>query len=91
MKKRRIVCRCEEISEEEVIAAIEEGYTDLEELRKKLRLGMGPCQGRTCIPLVMRILAKKTGKRVEDIPLPTSRPPVIPITIGALASDEDEE
>ena len=41
-------------TEEEVLKAIEEGYTDLEELRKKLRIGMGPCQGRVCIQIVIK-------------------------------------
>ncbi|HEC95380.1 MAG TPA: (2Fe-2S)-binding protein, partial [Thermoplasmatales archaeon] len=63
---------------------------DIEELRKRLRLGMGPCQGRTCIPLVVKILAQKTGKKVDEIPLPTSRPPIVPVTLGTLASDKDE-
>jgi len=89
--KKTIICRCEDITEEDVLQAIDEGFEDIEELRKRLRLGTGPCQGRTCIPLVIGILAKKTGKKVEDIPLPTSRPPIVPVTLEALASDEDEE
>ena len=89
--KKTMICRCEDVTEEDVLQAIDEGFEDIEELRKRLRLGMGPCQGRTCIPLVIRILAKKTGKNVEDIPLPTSRPPIVPVTLEALASDEDEE
>ena len=89
--KRSIVCRCEDISEEDVVCAIEQGYTDLEELRKKLRIGMGPCQGRVCIQLVVRILEKKTGKKVANIPLPTVRPPLVPVSLGTLASDKDEK
>ncbi|HID24860.1 MAG TPA: (2Fe-2S)-binding protein [Thermoplasmata archaeon] len=89
--KKTVICRCEDVSEDEILEAIEEGFVDIEELRKRLRLGMGPCQGRTCIPLVVKILAQKTGKKVEEIPLPTSRPPIVPVTLGALASDEDEE
>jgi NAD(P)H-nitrite reductase large subunit len=65
MKKISIVCRCEDITEEDVIKAIEEGYTDIEELRKKLRIGMGPCQGRVCIQLVAKILEKKPVKRSQ--------------------------
>ncbi len=87
--KRSIVCRCEDISEEDVIHAIDQGYTDIEELRKKLRIGMGPCQGRVCIQLVARILEKKTGKKVANIPLPTVRPPLIPVSLGTLASEKD--
>ena len=71
-----------------MINAIDEGYTDLEELRKKLRIGMGPCQGRVCIQLVTKILEKKTGRKVSKIPLPTSLPPEIPVSLGTLASDE---
>jgi NAD(P)H-nitrite reductase large subunit len=89
--KRSIVCRCEDISEEDVISAIDEGYTDIEELRKKLRIGMGPCQGRVCIQLVARILEKKTGKKISKIPLPTVRPPLVPVSLGTLACENDEK
>ncbi|MFA5102697.1 MAG: (2Fe-2S)-binding protein [Candidatus Thermoplasmatota archaeon] len=89
--KRSIVCRCEDISEEDVLSAIDEGYTDIEELRKKLRIGMGPCQGRVCLQLVARILEKKTGKKVATIPLPTVRPPLVPVSLGTLASEKDEK
>jgi NAD(P)H-nitrite reductase large subunit len=89
--KRSIVCRCEDISEEDVIKAIDEGYTDIEELRKKLRIGMGPCQGRVCIQLVARILERKTGTKISKIPLPTVRPPIVPVTLGTLACDKDEK
>ena len=85
---KKIVCRCEDITEEDVIEAINNGYTDLEELRKKLRIGMGPCQGRVCIQLVMKILEKKTGKKVLKESLPNSRPPIVPVPLGTLASDK---
>jgi NAD(P)H-nitrite reductase large subunit len=87
-KKRTIVCRCEDLTLEDVEKAIDEGYTDIEELRRKLRIGMGPCQGRVCIELVMKILEKKTGKKVSKKNLPTSRPPVVPVSLGTLASDK---
>jgi NAD(P)H-nitrite reductase large subunit len=91
MKKKTIICRCEDITEEDVINAIEEGYTDIEELRKKLRIGMGPCQGRVCIQLIMKILEKKTGKKVSKTSLPTSRPPIVPVSLGTLASGKNEK
>lgn len=85
---KKIVCRCEDITEEDVIEAINDGYTDFEELRKKLRIGMGPCQGRVCIQLVMKILEKKTGKKILKGSLPSSRPPIVPVSLGTLASDK---
>ena len=89
--KKTIICRCEDITEEEVLAAIKEGYTDLEELRKKLRIGMGPCQGRVCIPLVIKILKRETGTEISEDSLHTPRPPIVPTPLGTLASDKDEE
>jgi len=88
MKDKTFICRCEDITQEEIEQAIDEGYTTLEELKCKLRLGMGPCQGRGCLTLARRILCQKTGKTTEDITIPPSRPPVIPVSLGTLASDE---
>jgi NAD(P)H-nitrite reductase large subunit len=88
--KRAILCRCEDISVEDVHAAIAEGYTDIEELRKKLRIGMGPCQGRVCIQLVRKILEQKTGKKSGQIPAPTVRPPLVPVSLGTLAGEDDD-
>ena len=85
MKRHAIVCRCEDITEQDVIDAIHQGYTDLEELRRRLRIGMGPCQGRVCISLVKKILEKETGEKVPVGSYPTSRPPVIPVSLGSLA------
>ncbi len=74
-----IICRCNDVTLEDVERAIEEGFTDIESLRKVLRIGMGPCQGRTCIPILMRILSRKLGKRIDEINIPRSRAPLIPI------------
>jgi len=91
MKKKSIICRCEDITEEDVIKAIDEGYTDLEELRRKLRIGMGPCQGRVCIQLVIKILERKTGKKIKKTNLPTARPPIVPVSLGTLACDKNDK
>ena len=88
MSDKVFICRCEDLSQEEIEQAIDEGYTTLEELKCKLRLGMGPCQGRSCLSLARRILCQKTDKTVGEISLPPSIPPVVPVSLGALASDE---
>ena len=85
MTKKTIVCRCEDLTEQEILDAVRQGYTDLEELRRKLRIGMGPCQGRVCLPLVKKILEKEIGKKVEEKSYPTIRPPLIPVSLGSLA------
>ncbi len=46
-KKRTIVCRCEDLTLEDVENAIDEGYTDIEELRKKLQDWYGSLPGKS--------------------------------------------
>jgi hypothetical protein len=50
---------------------------------------MGLCQGRGCRPIVAGILAARTGRALADIPLGSYRPPVRPIPLAALATEED--
>ena len=90
MKNNSFICRCEDLTQEEIEQAIDEGYTTLDELKCKLRLGMGPCQGRSCLPLARRVLCQKLGKTTEEISFPLTRPPLIPISLGTLTSDKNE-
>lgn len=55
-----IVCRCEKISEGEMIDAINRplAATSIKAIKKRIRPGMGRCQGGFCEPLVTAILAK---------------------------------
>ena len=88
-----IVCRCEEITAGEIRKAIREYHaTTVTEVKRRVRAGMGLCQGRTCGKLVSRIIAEETGKKMNEIQGSTHRPPVRPVTFGELAEDgEDQE
>ncbi len=91
VKHPTIVCRCNDVTVEDVERAIEEGCRDLECLRKVLRIGMGPCQGRTCIPILIRILARKLGKKPSELGLPMVRAPIIPLPANLLLKSVDAE
>ncbi len=56
-----IVCRCETISEGEIVAAIHEmcGARSVKGIKKRVRPGMGKCQGGFCEPKVVEILARE--------------------------------
>jgi glycerol-3-phosphate dehydrogenase len=59
----RIVCRCEEISEGEVIDAATAVLpaTNMDAVKRRTRAGMGRCHGGFCTPRVMEILVRETG------------------------------
>ena len=59
----RIVCRCEEVTEGEIRAAIRArvGARTLDGIKRRTRSGMGRCQGGFCGPKVIEILAREWG------------------------------
>ena len=84
-----IICRCEEITEGEVIDSIESGAQSLNDIKRMTGAGMGLCQGRTCQRLVGQLLQRR-GKGLGEIfpKPPTFRPPVRAMKIGELAGEE---
>lgn len=84
-----LVCRCEEITAGEIRKAVREYEgTSVTEIKRRVRAGMGLCQGRTCGKLVTRIIQEELGKKADEVEPATSRPPVRPITFGELAGEE---
>ena len=84
MNRDVIICRCEDVTSGEIADAIDAGLTTTEEIKRVLRCGMGPCQGRTCSRLIARMIAERTGARLSDVPYPAVRPPTRPVEIGTL-------
>ena len=67
----RIVCRCEHITEKEVIDALSNplGAKTLASVRYRCRAGMGRCQGGFCTQHVIRIMEKKFDMKIKDMKL----------------------
>ncbi len=79
-----VICRCEDVSEEEIVEAIREGLGSPEEIKRIKRCGMGHCQGRTCRSLIVKILVRELGREPTQAELTTFRPPVVPIPLGTI-------
>lgn len=76
------VCRCEEITKEEVIEAVRNGATSVNEVKRLLRTGMGLCQGRNCAKTIERIIAQELGVSPAQVPQATKRGPVRAIKLS---------
>ena len=65
----RVVCRCEQITEGDIVRALHSPLPprSLNGLKKRLRVGMGRCQGSFCTARVIEIICRETGCRPEDI------------------------
>lgn len=64
-----IICRCEEVSKGEIIDALESPLkvATIDGIKRRVRPGMGRCQGGFCSPLVARIIAEHEGITEEEV------------------------
>jgi len=85
-----IICRCEEVTKGEILAAIRDGAVDLRGIRIRTRGGMGLCQGKSCERQIRFILAEELGVSPASIEPYTVRMPVRALELGVLMEDADE-
>ena len=65
----RIICRCEGVTEGEILEAIRTNPrpTDLDGVKRRTRAQMGRCQGGFCSPYIIKLLAEELGVSCEEI------------------------
>jgi bacterioferritin-associated ferredoxin len=91
MSDQVVVCRCKDVTREQIMRAIADGCETLDEIKRCTCAGMGSCQGRTCRHLIADELAAILGEKIEAVSLPTFRAPVKPVSMGALADAYQEQ
>ena len=64
-----VICRCETITEGQICDAIHRtlGATTVDGVKRRLRAGMGRCQGGFCGPRVIEIIARELGISAEEV------------------------
>lgn len=65
----RIICRCENITEGEIVDIIKRnvGATTVDGVKRRARPGSGRCQGGFCSPRVMEIIARELDKDITEV------------------------
>jgi len=86
-----VICRCEEVTEADIHQAYAEGYRTVEDLKRLLRIGMGPCGGRTCMPLLLGMVARLAGVPVAQVAPAVSRPPLKPLELARYAALQEQQ
>lgn len=81
-----IVCRCEEITAQQIVDTVKLGCPGPNQMKSFLRCGMGPCQGRLCGLTVTELIAEARGVPPQEVGYYRIRPPVKPITVAELAA-----
>jgi bacterioferritin-associated ferredoxin len=82
--REMIICRCEEVTLEEVMETARLYTCSARELKLRTRAGMGYCGGRTCRPLMDTLIQRIAGQESpHDVPL-GYQPPVRPVSFHLL-------
>ncbi len=82
---RSFVCFCEDVTAHDITTAIDEGFEDIQTLKRYTTVSMGPCQGKMCGKRLTAICATHTGRTADEIGPTTDRPPLQPVPLAALA------
>ena len=82
----QIICRCETVTEAEVVDAIHRtpGATTIDGIKRRTRCGMGRCQGGFCMPKVAAILERELGIAPERV---TKKGGSSTLTVGPMKED----
>jgi sarcosine oxidase subunit alpha len=86
--KKQFVCLCEDITGNDLSYAVDEGFDEIETLKRYSTISMGPCQGKMCSFNSIETCARVTGKGIAETGITTPRPPLQPVSIGLLAGPE---
>jgi bacterioferritin-associated ferredoxin len=84
-----IICPCTGVTVRSLEAAVRDGATSPDDLKRATRCGMGTCQWRLCGVAVMRWLSGTLAVPIGRLSLPRVRPPVRPVPVSAFAEWED--
>ena len=90
-KKDIIICRCEDVSLQDLHDCLDEGYDTFEEIKRILRVGMGPCQANTCGLLVQREIAKYQNIPLKDVKIHKIRPLITGVKLKSIVENSNNE
>ncbi|MGE4277564.1 MAG: (2Fe-2S)-binding protein [Lawsonibacter sp.] len=89
MDDELIICRCKEVTQDEILEAIADGATTVDGVKRRTKACMGLCQGKSCGRLVQKIVAQETGQKPADVLPQKSRMPARPVKLGDFGGSED--
>lgn len=87
---KRFLCYCEDVTDSDLETAIAEGYDSIELLKRYSTISMGPCQGKMCSLNTIHLCARANQWTIDQTGTTTARPPMTPVSLGALAGQNME-
>jgi sarcosine oxidase subunit alpha len=89
--KRQWIDLLHDVTVADLALALRENFTEVEHVKRYTTVGMAADQGKTTAPATLEILGRLRGVASESLGHTTLRPPVTPVTLGAIAGRELRE
>ena len=90
-KKNIIMCRCEDIHLKQIDDAIDQGFETFEDLKRRLRVGMGSCQASICGEMIQTHLAQTLNIKIDDVKIMKSRPMLLGVKLSDIVKGSNNE
>jgi len=94
LPRKLILCRCEDVTADDIAQAVAAGFRSLEEVKRYTGFGTGPCQGKECLVPIALTVARESGAPVAALRPFTARAPLCPTELkqfAALAAGPEAE
>lgn len=89
--KNVIICRCSDVTLQDLYDLFKEGYHTFEEIKRIKRVGMGPCQANTCGKMVQWEISKYFNKPLEEVPFHNMRPFTLGVKLNSIKEQADND
>ena len=87
MDRDLIICRCLNVTVEQVENVVALGMREMGDVRRLSRAGMGICQGAYCEELVRQVVARAAATDQAGLSPARVRAPIVPLPLAFLADD----
>jgi bacterioferritin-associated ferredoxin len=89
--RKLILCRCEDVTAEDVAHAVAAGFHSIEEVKRYTGFGTGPCQGKECLSTVARAIAAAAGVSPVVLQPFTARAPLRPVELKYFVAEPTDD
>lgn len=87
---KRFVCSCIDVTAQDIVDSVADGYEHVELIKRYTKFGTGPCQGKLCGFTAAALCAQVLGQPPSEATLTTVRQPIAPISFSVLRGQNME-
>jgi sarcosine oxidase subunit alpha len=84
------VCSCIDVTAQDIVDSVADGYNHVELIKRYTKFGTGPCQGKLCGFTAAALCAQVLGQPLSEATLTTVRQPIAPISFSVLRGQHQE-